>query len=263
MKYLPDSALERLAECSNLYYIQTTDAELGTTPQEIRAFFGITMYMAVLKFPTIRMYWQQRTWIAVVADAMNLNRFSKLRTTVGITGASGPAPNSTDKLWKVRPLVDVIRAPCLELDVMEQSSVDEQMVPFTGKVPAKQVIKSKPNPDSVKVFVRCRPDGIAHDFKTYQGKGTGIDPSYAHLGLGGSVVLRLCEELPKGRNFKRFFDIYFPSVTLLRELRMVGRQATRMMRANRLMGCNLKSEKEFPKEGRGAMDTKVTEEGMF
>lgn len=74
-KYLPDSTFERLAECSNLYYLRTTGAELGTTPQEIRVFFGIVMYMAVVKFPRIRMYWQQRTRIAVVADAMNLKIF--------------------------------------------------------------------------------------------------------------------------------------------------------------------------------------------
>lgn len=58
-----------------------------------------------------------------------------------------------------------------------------------------------------------------------------------------------------------FFDNYFTSVNLLRELRMVGIQATGTIRANRLMGCNLKSEKELRKEGRGAMDTKTTEEG--
>ncbi|KAL1426107.1 hypothetical protein MTO96_018580 [Rhipicephalus appendiculatus] len=102
--------------------------------------------------------------------------------------------------------------------------------------------------------------GIAQDFKIYQGKGTGIDPSYAHLGLGGSVVLRLCQELPKGRDFKCFFDNYFTSVNLLHELQMAGIQATGTIRGNRPTGCNL-SEKELRKEGRGAMDTKTTEEG--
>ncbi|KAH7964133.1 hypothetical protein HPB51_027629 [Rhipicephalus microplus] len=119
----------------------------------------------------------------------------------------------------------------------------------------------KPNPEGVKVFVRCSADGIAHDIEINLGKGTGIDPSYAHLGLGGSVVLRLCEELPKRRNFKCLFDNYFTSVTLLRELRMVGIQATGPIKANRLMDCNLKCAKELRKEGRGTMDTKVTEEG--
>lgn len=140
MKYAPDSAFGRLAECSNLYYLRTTGAELGTTPQELRVFFGIMMYMAVLKFPRIRMYWQKRTRIAVIADAMNVNRFFKLRAAVHITDGSGPAPNNTDKFRKER---------CLQLNVKEQSSIDEQMIPFTRKIPAKQVIKSKPNPVGV------------------------------------------------------------------------------------------------------------------
>lgn len=99
MKYVPDSAFGRLAECSNLYYLRTTGAELSTTPQELRVFFGIMMYMAVLKFPRIRLF--------------------KLRTAVHITNASGPAANNTDKFWKVRPLVDVVREQCLQLNVME------------------------------------------------------------------------------------------------------------------------------------------------
>lgn len=57
------------------------------------------MYMAVLKFPRIRLF--------------------KLRTAVHITDASGPAANNTDKFWKVRPLVDVVREQCLQLNVME------------------------------------------------------------------------------------------------------------------------------------------------
>lgn len=152
IKYVPDSAFGRLAECSNLYYLRTTGAELGTTPQELRVFFGIMMYMAVLKFPRIRMYWQQRTRIAVIADGMNLNRSFKLHTAVHITDASGPAPNNTDKFWKVRPLVEVVRERCLQLNVIEQSSIDEQMIPFTGKIPANQVIRSKPNPVGVNTF---------------------------------------------------------------------------------------------------------------
>ncbi|KAH6932621.1 hypothetical protein HPB50_008190 [Hyalomma asiaticum] len=60
------------------------------------------------------------------------------------------------------------------------------MLPFIRKVPAKQVIKSKPNPLGAKIFVRCSSDGIAHDFKVYPGKGTGIDREYSYLGLGGA-----------------------------------------------------------------------------
>ncbi|KAH9373115.1 hypothetical protein HPB48_001085 [Haemaphysalis longicornis] len=101
MKYVPDSAFKRLAECSSLYYLRTTCGELGTTLQGIRVFIR---NVAMLKFPRVGMYWQKRTRIAVVADTMNV------RTTFHVTDASAPAPDNTDKFWKLRPLIDVVRA---------------------------------------------------------------------------------------------------------------------------------------------------------
>ncbi|KAG0413544.1 hypothetical protein HPB47_009313, partial [Ixodes persulcatus] len=166
-RYIPYSIFETLAIFSNLYYLQATGTEPGTTPQEMKQFWGVMMYMALLKFPRIRIYWQQRARIAVVADTMSLDRFFKLRSAVHVTDANSQDSKSPDKFWKVRPLVDAVRKQCLELDAAEHSSIDEQMIPFTGKVPAKQAIKSKPNPEGVKVFVRCSHDGLAHDFEIY------------------------------------------------------------------------------------------------
>lgn len=229
---------------------------------EIKVFFGILMYMGVLKFPRVRMYWQGGTRIPAIADSMPVNRFFKLRSALHITDQNMPRdPSSSDKFWKVRPLLEAVRRRCLQLEVLEHSSIDEQMVPFTGRVAAKQVIKSKPNPVGVKVFVRCSSDGMAHDFEVYQGRGTGIDPAYSHLGLGGSVVMRLVENLPHHLNLKCFFDNYFTSVLLLRELKEIGILATGTIRSNRLLGCKLKGEKEMKREERGTMDSKVTEEG--
>lgn len=64
--------------------------ELATTPQEMNFFFRVMMYMGVLKFPRIRMYWNYRTRIAVIADAMALNRFFKLRAAIPITDETAP-----------------------------------------------------------------------------------------------------------------------------------------------------------------------------
>ncbi|KAG0434677.1 hypothetical protein HPB47_018947, partial [Ixodes persulcatus] len=36
-------------------------------------------------------------------------------------------PTSTDKFWKVTPLLQAVRSRCLEPEVLEQSSIDEQM----------------------------------------------------------------------------------------------------------------------------------------
>lgn len=73
--------------------------------------------------------------------------------------------------------------------------------------------------------------------------------------------MRLVESFPQHRNLKLFFDNYFTSVLLLRELKGIGILATGTIRCNRLLGCKLKGEKEMRKEERGSTDVKVTEEG--
>ena len=49
------------------------------------------------------------------------------------------------------------------------------MIPFTGRAPAKQIVKGKPSPEGLKNCVCCGKSGIAYDCILYQGKGTGID----------------------------------------------------------------------------------------
>ncbi|KAG0442393.1 hypothetical protein HPB47_015723 [Ixodes persulcatus] len=242
-RYFPDSLFEEFARCTNIYELQTSGTNLGTTPEEIKTFFGMMMIMGTLKFPRIRMYWQPATQIPSVSEAMGVNRFFKLRSALHVTETSSPrAP--TDKFWKVRPVLDAVRQRCLELAPSENNSIDEQMIPFTGRVAAKQFLRNKPNPEGAKVFVRCSSDGVANDFELYQVKGTGTSLEHKHLGLGGSIVMRLVEHLPKFKNFKCFFDNYFTSVSLLRELKAVGIWAVGTIRANRLQGCALKSEKK-------------------
>ncbi|KAH8027388.1 hypothetical protein HPB51_005154 [Rhipicephalus microplus] len=136
------------------------------------------------------------------------------------------------------------------------------MVPFTGCIAAKQFVKEKPSPEGVKVFVRCSFDGLAHDFELYQGKGTGASKEHSHLGLGGSVVMRLVEHIPKAQNIKCYMDNYFTSVKLLLELKEIGILASGTIRGNRLAGCVLKTDKEMKKEERGSYDERVSVNGV-
>ncbi|KAL3249176.1 hypothetical protein MRX96_056123 [Rhipicephalus microplus] len=102
-------------------------------------------------------------------------------------------------------------------------------------------------------------DGLAHDFEFYQGKGTGVSKEHAHLGLGGSVVMRLVESLPKAQNIKCYMDNYFTSVKLFLELKKIGILASGTIRGNRLAGCVMKTDKEMKKEGRGSYDERVSQ----
>ena len=77
------------------------------------------------------------------------------------------------------------------------------MNPFQGRVPERQYVKNKPNPVGVKLFVRCGRSGLSEDHRG--------------LGLGGSIVMCLVENLPERENFKVYFDNFFSTFQRLTE----------------------------------------------
>ncbi|XP_065665356.1 piggyBac transposable element-derived protein 3-like [Hydra vulgaris] len=194
--YFNPEIFETFAEQTNIYHLRKTGKTLNTTTAEIQKFFGITIVTANLGFPRIRMYWQRATRVNAVADVMPVNRYFQLRNSIRINADPNPE-QGTNKFWKVQPLINTVRSRCLKLPREEYNSVDKQMIPFTGRVPAKQYIRGKPNPVGVKNFVVCYTSGRADDFELYQGAGTGISEEHKHLGLGASIVLRLSETTPQ------------------------------------------------------------------
>lgn len=69
--------------------------------------------------------------------------------------------------------------------------------------------------------------------------------------------MKLCETLPADQNFKLYVDNFFTFLELQLLLKRQGILSTGTIRANRLWGCTLKTEKDLKKEGRGASDCSV------
>ena len=116
---------------------------------------------------------------------------------------------------KVEPVVDAVRNRCRHLPREELCSIDEQIVPFTGRLSANQFIRSEPNPVGLKHFVICGRSGRALDVELCQGAGTGIPEETKH-GTRASVVIRLAETIPEDIKHKPVFDNYFTGMRLIR-----------------------------------------------
>ena len=161
--------------------------------------------------------------------------------------------------------MECIRRGYLKLPRDEYCFVDEQMIPFKEKAPAKQFVANKPNPIGLNNFVLCEKSERALNFDLYQGVGSGIPKNYKKLalGLGGSIILRLSETVPKRLNHKLVFDNYFTGMFLIRELKKEGIHSLGVVKKNKLMGCCLKEAKDLKKEGRRAMDSKISKKKIF
>ncbi|XP_017565030.1 piggyBac transposable element-derived protein 3-like [Pygocentrus nattereri] len=131
------------------------------------------------------------------------------------------------------------------------------MVPYKGKFGGiRQYIKGKPHPWGFKVWARCDVTGLLHDFDIYQGKGGGNEQK-RKLGVGGDVVMKLCESLAEKVHFLILADNFFTSMPLIEKLLAKGIYYTGTVRKNRMSKCNLITDKELSKIGRGSYDYRI------
>lgn len=106
--YFEDDIFVKIAFNTNLY---ATKKNLGskfklTDEHEIKTLIGIHMLMGCLKYSRVRMYWQKRFFVHLIADNMSRNRFFNLRTNFHVIDNNDIPPGNKDKFIKVRPLCD-------------------------------------------------------------------------------------------------------------------------------------------------------------
>ncbi|KAH7979131.1 hypothetical protein HPB49_008293 [Dermacentor silvarum] len=126
---------------------------------------------------------------------LSRNRFEKLVNNLHLVDVNNPNPN--DRLWKVRPLLDQFAARCHELQKEDRLCIDEQIVPFKGRLDIKQYAKGNPHPWGVKIFMLCGESGLVYDFLPYQGSTTNLeDPFKQQYGITGAIVSHLASSIP-------------------------------------------------------------------
>ncbi|KAK6189965.1 hypothetical protein SNE40_001924 [Patella caerulea] len=75
--------------------------------------------------------------------------------------------------------------------------------------------------------------------------------------MGGDVIVKLCETLPKHQNYKVVADNLFTSIALAEKLLDDGILYVWTVRKNRLGGCPLDSDKDMEAKGHGSIGSKV------
>lgn len=155
------------------------------------------------------------------------------------------------------------------------------MVKFTGKtapVGLRAYMPMKPISHGLKIWARCGVSGYTYQIELCTGSQkqparssrstvqrdvastSAGQVSAANVGVGGDVVLRLCEDLPA--HSRVYFDNFFTSFALLKELRERQLWAAGTIRGNRLNRCPIESDQEMATHGRGHWDFKKHRDGV-
>jgi len=110
LKYFTENDIEEMAGYTNIYAQQTGVKNfIETNSSEIKTFIGIHLLIGVYGLPRVRMYWQQKSRINIIANNMQRNRFFQLRRTLHVVNNDTIPCNNKDKFFKVRPLYNCLK----------------------------------------------------------------------------------------------------------------------------------------------------------
>lgn len=265
-KFFDDELLTLIVNESSKYadYLKKPDPQI--TIEELKVFIGILVVSGYSVQSRLESYWSRDPDLRneLVYKSMRKNRFKKISQFLHFKDMN--EPNTSDKIWKLRPLTDHLKKKMLENFHPEQNlSYDESMIEYYGRHGMKQCLKSKPVPFGYKVWSLCTTAGYLANFEIYQGKNPRSKTEYEErFGKCIAPLFNMIDDFEddvRALPFSFYFDNLFTGIPALVHLKSLGYNGTGTMRENRLpKDCPLKEKKkETIKLGRGYMSSKSIE----
>lgn len=197
---------------SNCYALQKdTSKPLGLIVQELEVFYGICIYMSVVRLSQTRRYWCPEANIRVLADFMPRKRWERIKSCIHFAANTKWPQQGTpeyDQLFKVRPFVNILKEKFNKIPMNMNLCVDEMMVPYKGSRVPRYYIKSKPNPWGFKVWTLADSYGIVHNFEICVGKTLKVH-SFPGLKSSANIVCKLASVVLHHKNHRLFMDNLF------------------------------------------------------
>lgn len=103
--YIDNDLIDLMVKNTNQTSVFKTGKSIQLTEKECNIFIAVTMMMSCINYPYIRMYWEQKWRIPLIADAMTRMRFFQLRTSLKLVFDPDVTQEekTKDRIWKVRP----------------------------------------------------------------------------------------------------------------------------------------------------------------
>ncbi|XP_039956608.1 piggyBac transposable element-derived protein 3-like isoform X2 [Bactrocera tryoni] len=242
-KFFDDELLGHICEQSAMYAIGQNRPNPNIIVGELRAFICILVITRYNYHANFRNLWSQDEDIrnSLVSNTMRRNRFQEILQNLHFEDNSNASSKNgdanPDKMWKLRPLTDHLKAKMIDHFHAEQNlSFDESMISYFGRHGCKQFIKGKPFRFGYKVWSLCTPSGYMVNSKFTKERI-----------LVQTKILK--------RSLENVLLLCYP---LLAFLKRCGYNATGTIRENRIpASCLLMHKKIFKSMDRGYSESIV------
>ena len=200
-----------------------------------------------------RLCWSSEFNYDKVVGIMTINRFEKIKKFLHYNDNLSRPKYCSDRLYKIRPVVDHLKKSFSNIALSEKLCIDEQMVPFKGKSGLKQYHPQKPKKCGYKLYVLSGIDGLIHNFEIHTGAIQPC-PNQPDLKASENIVLTLLQNVPRFKWHKLYFDNWYTSVDFVKHLHNQGIACVGTDRANRLPNCKMTPYAAMKKKGRGTTE---------
>lgn len=232
--FLDDTMINIILNNTNLHAIQTHGEKWKVTDAvEIRAFIGLLLNAGINKQGIISYneFWNPLFGSAIFRACMSRDRFAAILRHIRFDDPSTrSARRARDKFAAIREIWDHMNKNLLKHYIPgENLTIDEQLVPFRGRVSFRQYIPSKPDKYGMKIFWIC------DSTTSYPLQGIPyIGKEGPRIGkcLGDKIVYELCQPF-EGSNRNITFDNFFTSFNLLQNLMSKRLTCTGTLRKNK------------------------------
>ncbi|XP_039286653.1 piggyBac transposable element-derived protein 3 isoform X1 [Nilaparvata lugens] len=238
------------------------------TKAELKCFFGILIISGYNSLPGKRYYWETSDDVRnhLICKSMRRNRFTQIMSLLHFVDST--RIDRSDKLWKLRPLIDKLKINFgVNFVPVQQLDFDESMIAYYGRHSCKQFIRGKPIRFGYKAWCLNTFSGYLVDFSIYQGRTGSTDDAYDKaFGKSAAPLVRMLNDLEpcKVLPYHIYFDNLFTGLNLLSYLRDQNFHGTGTIRANRVpKDCKLCSPNEIKKKERGFYDHSVSSDNII
>ncbi|CAG5051487.1 unnamed protein product [Parnassius apollo] len=240
-----DEIFDMIVEQTNLFALQSCESRnvkpssrshawKPTDRHEIKRFFGLILYMGLVRLPKLGYYWSKDKILGQTfpRTVMSRNRFEIILQYLHFS--DNETANKSDRISKIRPIIDMVNNTFQKYySPKEDICVDESQVPFRGRIVFRQYNKSKRHKYGLKLFKLCTIPGYTCKFSLYGGKN--IDTVNT---TPTSVVMSLCSQiLNKGHTLAT--DNWYTSLELAYNL---------LEHQTHLIGTIRKNRRGLPKD---------------